>query len=162
MKQIARWSIELFKHRFDSIGSLYVKDETSDNHTFFVGPISHPLFYGEDRGSLPLDRGPFQNSRAYFKACQQRELDSARTQCPQDTSDIYQKNVADARFAVERCMTLLGQAIDRCQGLAEDDAAFNELSLSIAEFDLSKIYVASDTPSLIVCPPSIITPSPKD
>lgn len=149
MRQIAHWTIELFKHRFNSIGSLYVK-EVPDGQEFVVGPISHPLFYGEDRGHLSLSRGPFQDSKAYFRACQQRELDFARTQCPQDTSDTYQKNVADARFTVEKCMTLLGRVIDGCRGLGEEDPALNELSLSMAGMDLNKVYVAPETPSLIV------------
>ncbi|GJJ08576.1 hypothetical protein Clacol_002795 [Clathrus columnatus] len=159
VKQIAHWSIELFKHRFDTIGSLYIKEE-HDNLEFIVGPISHPLFYGEDRGNLSLNRGPFHSSRAYFKACQQRELDYARTQCPQDTSDTYQQNVADVRLTVERCMSLLGRVIERCRGLDEDDPTFNEFSLSMAELDLGGIYVAPDAPSLIL--PTWLTHSLSD
>ena len=139
--------MELFQHRFDAIGSLY----SSKTDEFHVGPIVRPLFYINGRDKLQLDRGPFPTARAYFVACAQRELDCARTQSTQDTSDNYQRDVEDARFTAERSMVLLLKAIRGCRGLDDEDPELKPFSLSLTDLDLSKIYVSATDPSRIVC-----------
>ena len=138
--------MELFKHRFDSIGSLY----TSEDLGFQIGPICRPSFYVTDRGKLYLERGPFKTVREYFLACAQRELDCARTQFAQDTSDTYQQDVEEARFTVERSMELLVKAINGCKGLDDDEPETNKFSLSFMDLDLTKIYVSQQDPTKIV------------
>ncbi|KAF8575165.1 hypothetical protein K439DRAFT_1545511 [Ramaria rubella] len=147
--QIARWTIELFRHRFDAIGSLY----SSQTDEFHVGPIVRPSFYVDGRDKLMLDRGPFSTTREYFIACAQREIDSARTQSAQDTSDKYQRDVEDARFTVERSMVLLLNAIQGCRGLDDEDPELSPFSLSLTDLDLSKIYVSATDSTHIVSLP---------
>jgi hypothetical protein len=138
--------VELFQHRFDAIGSLY----SLKGDGFHVGHIVRPSFYVNGRDKLQLERGPFPTSRAYFVACAQRELDCARTQSTQDTSDNYQRDVEDARLTVERSMMLLLNAIRGCRGLDDDDPELAPFSLSLVDLDLSKIYVSPEDPSRIV------------
>ncbi|KAF8490288.1 hypothetical protein JB92DRAFT_3085199 [Gautieria morchelliformis] len=120
----------LFRHRFDAIGN-----------DFHVRPIVRLPFYIDGRNKLQLDRGSFSTAREYFLACTQREL-CARTQSTQNTSDNYQRDVEDARFTVERSMMLLSNAIRGCNGLDDDNPELQPFSLSLADLDLSKIYVS--------------------
>ncbi|KAF8532550.1 hypothetical protein JB92DRAFT_3192730 [Gautieria morchelliformis] len=143
--QVARWTIELFRHRFDAIGSLF----SSNSDDFHVGTIVRLPFYIDGRNKLQLDRGPFSTAREYFLACAQREL-CARTQSTQNTSDNYQRDVEDARFTIKRSMMLLSNAIRGCNGLDDDDPELQPFSLSLADLDLSKIYVSPKEPSHIV------------
>lgn len=68
----------------------------------------------------------------------------------QDVSDNYQRDVEDARFTVERSMVLLLNAIRGCRGLDDEDPELEPFSLSLADLNLSKIYVSAEDPSHIV------------
>lgn len=154
--QIAKWTIELFKHRFAAVGSLYSSHSASASPQeleYHVGAVSRPPFYVDGRDKLQIDRGPFSTARAYFIACAQREIDCARTQSTQDTSDMYQRDVEAARFTVERTMALMFKAIEGCKGLDDEDPELKEFSLSLVDLDLSKIYVSPEEPSKIVSLP---------
>ncbi|KIJ52533.1 hypothetical protein M422DRAFT_43378 [Sphaerobolus stellatus SS14] len=147
--RIAEWTFELFKHRFSAIGSIYSNADSE----FTIGPICRPAFFVMGRGCLDLDRGPFSSARDYFMACAQRELDCARTQVSQGTSVTYQRDIENARFTVERSMTLLIRAIQGCKGLDDEDPETKEFSLSLTELDLSKIYVSLEDPTQMVSLP---------
>ncbi|KAH9846685.1 hypothetical protein C2E23DRAFT_569322 [Lenzites betulinus] len=140
---IARWMIELFRHRFNKIGSL--TGGSGD-----IGPVSSKLFYDEGRSRLSLDRGPFTSSRAYYLACAQRELDASRMLFAQDAPPSYQRDLEDSRLMVERITGLLCDLTNRCHGLDDDDPEMAPFSLDIHDITLKDIFVAPDNPTNIV------------
>jgi hypothetical protein len=95
--------LEVFALRFDRIGSLYpILDNPGE---VLVGSLITPPFYKHGRADYPLDRGPFGSVRAYFEACAQREVDSARLastpryvqqQSSSLTSSSYLRDLANA------------------------------------------------------------------
>lgn len=132
--------LEIFRHRFDKIGSLIKSAESGE---FEVGSIAYPSFYIDGRASLALDRGPFSSARAYYLACGQRELDCSRALFVQDASPAYQRDLEDAQLQTERIVGLLHDLITRCQGLDEDDLDLAPFSLDIHQLPLKSIYVSS-------------------
>jgi hypothetical protein len=74
LKNLVAMIIPLFAHRFDSIGSLYQRKDSS----FYVGPIVSWPFFGEGRGFVDLDRGPWKTETAYIEACAKREIDGVK------------------------------------------------------------------------------------
>ncbi len=140
--------LSLFTHRFSSIGSL-VSDADG---TYSVGPIVRRPFYEGGRAQFNLDRGPFRTAKAYYLACAQRELDCSRTLFVQSASPSYQKDLEDSNLQVERCVGLLSDLVNRCEGLDDDDPVLAPFSLDIHDIGLKNILVASDDHTRIVCP----------
>ncbi|KZS94262.1 hypothetical protein SISNIDRAFT_63460 [Sistotremastrum niveocremeum HHB9708] len=146
--QLARWVVETFKLRFDSIGSLYLKPESPGE--VIVGPIIEAPFYVDGRAQLPLDRGPFSSAKAYLSACTQRELDASRVTLAQNMSEGYQREYEEGRLNIERSMSLLQSLIDRCGGLDSDDPEFAPFSLDLRELGLKNLTVETDNLSKII------------
>lgn len=146
--------VELSHHRFPSIGSILLSSLSPTSSTSTaptLGPLTLPTFYTEGRSSLPdLDRGPFLTARAYFLACAQRELDSARALFTQGASEDYLRDLQEGQLQVERSVGLIVDLIKRCQGLDEDDAELGAFTLDMHEVALKNIYVDEETQSKIV------------
>jgi hypothetical protein len=146
--QVARWAIELFNLRFDSIGSLR---EVGGSAGFEVGPISTDIFNVDGRAKLAmLDRGPWKTVKEYFLACAQRELDCLRVLFTQDASEQYKKILEENQVRVERSMSLLIDIVNKCQGLDDDDSEFAPFALDTQAFEPESIYVSPGDPSKIV------------
>ncbi|KAF9520915.1 hypothetical protein BS47DRAFT_1273073, partial [Hydnum rufescens UP504] len=147
--QVARWTIELFNLRFDSIGSLR---EVGGGAGFEVGPISTDIFNVDGRAKLAmLDRGPWKTVKEYFLACAQRELDCLRVLFTQDASEQYKKILEENQVRVERSMSLLIDIVNKCQGLDGDDPEFAPFALDTQAFEPESIYVSPGDPSKILC-----------
>jgi len=140
--------MEVFNQRFDSIGGIYAGADTPGDA--IVGSIINPPFYIDGRADYPLDRGPWPSAKAYLHACAQRELDCSRFMFNQDTSAGYQTKVEEAKFAVERSMSLFQRLVDNCEGLDELDPDFAPFSLDIHELALRDLTVDNDDHSTIV------------
>ncbi|KAL7279224.1 hypothetical protein ACG7TL_007064 [Trametes sanguinea] len=140
---IARWMVDVFRLRFDKIGSICDESGT-------VGPIANKPFFAEGRARLPLDRGPFSSAREYFMACAQRELDACRMLFTQDAPLSYQRDLEESRLMVERIAGLLCDLTKRCHGLDEDDPELAPFSLDIHDMSLKNIFVSPDDPTNIV------------
>ncbi|OBZ72085.1 hypothetical protein A0H81_07592 [Grifola frondosa] len=143
--QMARWTLEIFKHRFDAIGSLFM-DEAGD---YRVGPLARRPFYVDGRAKLALDRGPFRTAKAYYTACAQREMDCSRVLFVQDAPPTYQRDLEDTRLTVERIVGLMCDLTDQCQGLDDGDPEVAPFSLDIHDIGLKDIYVSSANRSQI-------------
>lgn len=146
---LARWMVEIFKHRFEAIGSL----RTEESNGFRIGPVAMKPFYADGRSKLSLDRGPFTSARAYYRACAQRELDSSRMLFVQDAPESYQQGLEESRLTVERITGLLCDLTDRCEGLDDDDPDMAPFSLDIHEIGLKNIFVSPENPTNIVSSP---------
>ncbi|KAH9942767.1 hypothetical protein B0H21DRAFT_517618 [Amylocystis lapponica] len=144
--QVAKWMVELLRHRFDAIGSLILGDQTGHP----VGPIVRRAFCIDGRAKLALDRGPFKNAKAYYFACAQRELDCSRVLFVQDAPPTYQRDLDDGRLQVERIAGLFGDLVQRCEGLDEDDPTMAQLSLDIHQLGLKSFFVDSSNSSKII------------
>ncbi|KAI9061304.1 hypothetical protein FKP32DRAFT_1594606 [Trametes sanguinea] len=140
---IARWMVDVFRLRFDKIGSI-----CEDSGT--VGPIASKPFFAEGRAKLPLNRGPFVSAREYFMACAQRELDACRMLFTQDAPLSYQRDLEESRLMVERIAGLFCDLTKRCHGLDEDDPDFAPFSLDMHDVPLKNIFVSPDDPTKIV------------
>lgn len=154
VKQLASWMLELFTHRFPSIGSLTKSppsstDEKSESE-YTIGPIVSRPFYIESRGSMALDRGPFPSSKAYYRGCANRELDACRSLFAQDAGSSYQEELERSQMQVERAVGLLCDLVNKCEGLDDDDPDYAPFSLDIHDIGLKSIIVSSDTPSNII------------
>jgi len=146
--QIARWMMELLKHFFPKIGSLYpVEDKPGGVQ---VGPIIQPLFYANGRSEHKLDRGPFSSARDYLSGCALRELDSTRLMFSQDTSKEYQERYQQEKINVERSMTLFEELIQRCPGLDEGDLEMAPFSLDMHKIGLKNFTVKDEDYSRVV------------
>ncbi|KAI1041064.1 hypothetical protein LB505_005852 [Fusarium chuoi] len=64
MTQLGAFISELYRHRFNSIGSLFQDGDAS----YVVGECLSPSLTWQDRDSLELDRGPFNTERDYLVA----------------------------------------------------------------------------------------------
>ncbi|RKL50621.1 hypothetical protein BFJ72_g74 [Fusarium proliferatum] len=62
MRQLGAFMSELSTHRFDSIGSLFREGDAS----YVVGECLSPSLTWQERDSLELDRGPFNNEHDYL------------------------------------------------------------------------------------------------
>ena len=143
--QVARFMTELFRHRFDTIGSLIL-----DREEHRVGPIVRRSFCLDGRAKLALNRGPFTSARAYYNACAQRELDCARTLFVQDASPAYQHDLDDGRLQVERITGLFCDLVRKCDGLDDSDPAMAPFSLDIHQFGLKNFIVNPADPVQVV------------
>lgn len=144
--QIAKWAIRLFRHRFESIGSLYANSEDG----FMVGRIVKPSFFSEGRAHLPIDRGPFTTAKDYLLACAQREIDCARMLISQDASVAYQRDVEDCRLQVEQIMSLMADLIEKCKGLDDDDPELAPFSLDFHQLGLKNFVISESVPRRFV------------
>lgn len=146
---LARWMLELFAHRFASIGSL----TTDKDRSFVTGPIVRRPFFADGRAQLTIDRGPFPTARAYYLACAQREIDCSRALFVQSASPSYQQDLEESRMQIESCVGLLSDLIGRCDGLDDDDVELAAFSLDIHDIGLKNILVSPDDYSKIVRDP---------
>ena len=144
--------LELFSHRFPSIGSLTFGTSDSTQAPFPIGPIVRAPFYADGRSHFPLDRGPFTSAKSYFLACAQRELDCARHLFVQSASPAYQRELEGTRFQIERCVGLMSDLVSRCEGLDGDDEELRGFSLDVHELGLRNVMVAEGDHSKIVRP----------
>ena len=142
MAELAKYILELFKHRFDKIGSITRNKETGE---FEIGRTAHSAFYADGRAGLPLDRGPFDSARAYYLACGWRELDCSRALFVQDASPEYRRELEAAQLQIERIVGMMQDFIARCRGLDEDDSEMAPISLDVHQMPLKSVYVSQES-----------------
>ena len=144
--QIAKWSVRLFRHRFNAIGSVLPNAEDG----YFIGPIVKQPFFTEGRARLRIERGPFATAKEYLLACAQREIDCARTLVTQDASLEYQRDLEDCRLQVEQIMSLMANLVQKCRNLDDDDPEFSAYSLDFHEHGLKNFVISASEPRRIV------------
>ena len=144
--QIAKWAVNLFRLRFDAIGSLYPDSENG----YKVGPIVRSSFILDGLARLHLNRGPFFTAKEYMLACVQREIDRQKELVAENASSEYQKALDNMSHDIDQYAELFKSIVDKCGDLDDGDPIMSPFTLDFHVLGMRNFILSEEDPKRIV------------